>query len=133
MKTILCIIVLGLLGCASQEPNPMQGAPVTLNAPAYEKMCLRDPASVLCPQDEFFVTNSGTLNQQWCDLCAKDSSYSWCKHFPDCVVVVTQAPAEQEVAGETMQGKAVRIRAQAYEDLCERTPASVLCTNNESN
>lgn len=124
-----------LLGCESNPGKTMQGKPVRLKADAYAEMCIREPDSVLCPHDEFFVTNSKSLNQQWCDICAKDSSYSWCIYFPECVT--EQKPARttntmqsvepQAPQGETMQGKAIRLRAQAYEDLCARTPESVLC------
>lgn len=133
MKLFFYIFLVALVGCNTAHSNPMQGSAVEGQVEAYTKMCLREPASVLCPHDDFFVTNSDTLNQQWCDLCAKDSSYSWCKHFPDCVTVAPVIQPQEEVAGETMQGKAVRLRAQAYEDLCKRTPTSVLCSNNRSN
>ena len=136
MKKFLLLIttVLFLAGCQSDpiNPEPMQGVEVQGQMSAYTRMCMRTPDSVLCPQDEFFATNSKNLNQQWCDLCAKDSSYSWCSYFPECVT--NQKPSRStttmpssEPMGETMQGRVVRIRAQAYEDLCNRTPDSVLC------
>ena len=136
MKTHIIVVLLGLvlIGCESQPANtgPMQGIPVEGQMEAYTKMCLRDPASILCPRDEFFVTNSADLNAQWCKMCSIDSSYSWCKHFKECIVEqkptrTTNTMPSVEPRGETMQGRAVRVRAQAYEDLCTRTPESILC------
>ena len=119
-------IILLLLGCTSSTQEPMQGTPVSGQMDAYIKMCLREPGSVLCPAEEFFVTNSSSLNQQWCDICKLDSGYSWCKHFPECVTEPTPYTPE-EPTGEPMQGRAVNVRAKAYQDLCNRTPDSVLC------
>lgn len=128
----ISILSVFLLACETTPGETMQGVPVQGQVEAYTKMCMRTPESVLCPQDDFFVTNSSSLNQQWCDICAKDSSYSWCVHFPECVTTEQSARSTNtmpsvEPKGETMQGKAVRVRAQAYEDLCARTSESVLC------
>jgi hypothetical protein len=120
---LICLI---MTGCATTNKEHMQGTPVTGQMEAYTKMCMRDPGSVLCPQEEFFITNSSTLNEQWCEICRLDSSYSWCRHFPECVANPLPQP-EPEPTGETMQGTAVKIRAKAYQDLCNRTPESVLC------
>ena len=121
-----------ITGCPSTPTNqePMQGEAIQGQMSAYTKMCLRDPASILCPQDDFFVTNSSALNQQWCDICKLDSSFSWCKHFPECVTE-PQVWKEPEPSGDTMQGEAVKVRSQAYEDLCAKNPSSILCGSNK--
>lgn len=131
---IIFLLPLFLIGCDAPSKNtgPMEGIPIEGQVEAYTTMCLRTPASVLCPQEEFFVTNSESLNQQWCELCAKDSSYSWCNHFKECVTEQKPTQFTNSIPGvapqgETMQGRVVRLRAQAYEDLCTRTPSSVLC------
>jgi hypothetical protein len=132
MKSIVAVILLAFIaGCAPPAAGPaMQGQPVDVRADAYVKMCVRDPDSPLCPSDELGVTDSRDLNAQWCRMCSINSSYSWCKYFQECIKkdAPTPPPSQTiEPAGETMQGRAVRIRAQAYEDMCNRTPKSVLC------
>jgi hypothetical protein len=133
IKILLLISVFLMSACGNDiqknhEYQAMQGIQVEGQMSAYTRMCMRTPDSVLCPQDDFFVTNSKSLNQQWCDLCAKDSSYSWCSYFPECVVEQKPSPMPiSDPKGETMQGRVVRIRARAYEDMCNRTPDSVLC------
>lgn len=127
MKYFASLIITFLIaGCAPSDKNPMQGEEVNLKADAYVEMCIRDPNSPLCPSEEIQVTNSSNLNEQWCNICKIDNSYSWCNNFPTCVPE-KELIIEKNHTNNPMKGETVRIRAQAYEDLCARTPDSVLC------
>lgn len=137
MKKIITLLLVSvfLVGCETPEREAMQGVPVSGQMEAYIKMCVRDPSSPLCPEDRLGITNS-ELNERWCRMCAEDSSYDWCRYFPECVTKETVSRTvntmksivpKQEKQGEAMRGEPVRIRAQAFSDLCARDPNSVLC------
>lgn len=124
---ILTLFTIILLGCETQNSEPMKGQPVKLKADAYTEMCIREPESPLCTND-VGVTHATDLNERLCKICAQDSSYSFCKYNQHCTNYTYTPKAEPEPEkSEPMQGEPVRIRAQAYEDLCKREPESVLC------
>ena len=47
---------------------------------------------------------------------------------PTVIVEKDPEPEAEEKENRAMQGEPVNIRARAYEEMCERTPESVLCT-----
>lgn len=47
---------------------------------------------------------------------------------PTAIVEKQPEPEVEEEKNRAMQGVPVNIRAKAYEEMCERTPESVLCT-----
>ena len=79
------------------------------------------------------------LNAQWCRLCEKDGSYSYCKYLEgkcgDTQIklqpekpINTMDPVEiPETESEAIEGREVRIRAQAFHDMCTREYNELLC------
>ena len=95
-------------------------------------------ALTACSTTNVPETNSN-LNQSWCDKCSVDASYSWCKFLKSCnnfetdEVITPAEPSEQiqEQRDDSMKGNKVRVKATAYELLCERDPTSPLCTTEQ--
>lgn len=133
MKQSLIFGMLMLLTACSGQPKqsePIQGTPVGGQMQAYTEMCEREPESPLCVND-ISVTHSN-LNQQWCDLCAQDPALTYCKYLRgqnacDTAVVDNGTPDLPQTRSEAIQGEAVRIRAQAYEEMCRREYNPTLC------
>jgi len=133
MKHLLALFfIFTLLGCETPPQEAMKGEKISGQMSAYTKMCERDPESPLCTADEIGVTNATDLNQRLCQICAQDDSYSFCKHNKHCADYTYKPQIKPEPQqGESMQGEKVRLRAQAYRELCNREPDSVLCDQGE--
>jgi hypothetical protein len=126
MKQILTLaLALVLVACAQQDISPtgsaMQGTPVNLRAEAYVQMCAREPNSVLCPQD-ISVTNSNA-DEVMRQVCQDGNSFFWCDPVDAQPATGTRIQRDPSY----MQGEKVRVKAQAYQDMCARNPESVLC------
>ena len=127
MKQILTLaLAFMLVACAQTQDigstsSAMQGVPVNVRADAYIEMCKRDPESVLCPQD-VPVTNSN-VEEVMQNVCRDGNSFFWCE--PTRSEPVTGTHVIQP--STKMEGEKVRLRAEAYERMCEENPDSVLC------
>lgn len=134
MKYLLLLAVL-LTGCENAPDQPVQGDPVKLRSTAYEQMCEREPESTLCVND-LSITNSN-LNEQWCRVCAQDNTLTYCRYLAGkCggrVKLEVETPTQPEPQSElpdtssAIQGKPVRIRAQALHEMCTRDYNPDLC------
>lgn len=131
-KIFIAVLALIVVGCSVPpvESESMQGSPVRGQFLAYEEMCQRNPDSPLCVILTLESNQASSLNARWCEICenTKDA-YSWCASLPCRAEYHEPSPVVPEFneASEPMRGVPVRVKSTAYNEMCERNPASALC------